>query len=170
MDRDPRGRNHLHYQGATTAGPQGRRQQLRSTRYHPPPAKSQRQAGALYRDADLRQRQAAHRSDEGLRRKVAALGGSDWRSVIRHSDHRGAWAAFIHASRGRLWSLSSLALRSERLSFVSRLLDEGEDVGDALVGTHGGNMVGIAPQDRQPRIGNELLVLPRLLDRLQFAL
>ena len=104
-----------------------------------------------------------------MRRKVAALAGSVWRSVIRHSDHRGGWAAFIHAARGRLWSLWSLASRSERLSFVSRLLDEDEDVGDALVGIHGGNMVGIAPQDHQPRIGNELLVLPRLLERLRFA-
>jgi hypothetical protein len=58
---------------------------------------------------------------------------------------------------------------SERLTAVSRLLDEGEDVGDALVGIDGGNMVGIAPQNHQPRIGNEGLVLPRLLDRLHFA-
>ena len=34
-----------------------------------------------------------------------------------------------------------------RLSPAPRLLDEGEDVGDALVGIRGGNMVGVATHD-----------------------
>jgi hypothetical protein len=58
---------------------------------------------------------------------------------------------------------------SERLSPMSRLLDEGEDVGDALVGIRGSNMVGIAPQNDEPRIGNQHLILPHRLDRLRFA-
>jgi hypothetical protein len=52
---------------------------------------------------------------------------------------------------------------------VPRLLDEGEDVGDALVGIRGGDVAAVALENDEPRIGNELLVLPRLLDRLHFA-
>ena len=48
------------------------------------------------------------------------------------------------------------------LSFLSRLLDEGEDVGDALVGIYGGDVVGVAAQNHQSGIGNESLVLQRL--------
>src|SRR5215469_5490786 len=49
------------------------------------------------------------------------------------------------------------------------LLDESEDVADALAGIRGGDVVAVALQNNEPRIANELLVLPRLLDRLHFA-
>src|SRR5215471_15769195 len=58
---------------------------------------------------------------------------------------------------------------SEGLSSVSRLLDKGEDVGDALLGIRGGDVIAVAPQNHQPRIGNERLVMARLLDRLRLA-
>jgi len=71
------------------------------------------------------------------------------------------------ALRRRALFLASL---SGRLSFLSRPPDEAEYVGDALFSIHSGDMVGIAAQDHQSRIGNESLILQRLLDRLQFAL
>src|SRR5262245_55381240 len=48
MDGGPGGRSHLHHQGPTAAGAEGRRQQSRSARNDPPPAESHRQTRALY--------------------------------------------------------------------------------------------------------------------------
>jgi hypothetical protein len=58
------------------------------------------------------------------------------------------------------WTEGDFISSTSALTPLSRLLDEGENVGDTFVGVGGGDMVGVAVQDHEPGIRNQQLVLP----------
>ena len=89
------------------------------------------------------------------------------RVVVAPPSHPGVERKAAPRSSARRWRWPSDGLGP--LSPAFRLFDEGEDVGDALVGIRCGNVIGVAAQNHQLGIGNERLVLPRLLDRLGLA-